>query len=91
MDHKTFVSRLAERMGCPAEQAATLIDSLTGVLRTIGSELDSAALPGFGTFSTVKTDEQIVTDETTGARTLVPPAIRMSFAPSVVLRKKITR
>lgn len=91
MDHKTFINRLAERMDCTPEQASTLADGLVEVLRETGSDLDAAAIPGFGTFSTSKTDEQILTDPDTGIRTLLPPAITMTFSPSVVLRKKITR
>ncbi|MDE6557363.1 MAG: HU family DNA-binding protein [Duncaniella sp.] len=91
MDHKTFISRLAERVGCTTEQATLLTDGLTGVLRDTGIDLDAAAIPGFGTFSTTKSDERVVDDPESGAHTLLPPSITMTFAPSVVLRKKISR
>lgn len=73
------------------EETATLTDAFSKLMAETGTELDSVAVPGFGTFSTVKTDESIVTDAATGRRTLLPPSIRMSFQPSVVLRKKMSR
>ena len=86
MDSKTFNSHLAKTLNRSNDETATLIDAFG-----TGSELDSIAIPGFGTFATVKTDESIVTDAESGRRTLVPPSIRMIFQPSVVLRKKMTR
>lgn len=50
---------------------------------------DSIAIPGFGTFETVKRDEYIATDSLTGKRTLMPPAIDLSFTPGSKLRKSI--
>lgn len=78
-------------LGRDARETATITDALSKLMSEIGSELDSVAVPGFGTFSSVKTDESIVTDPATGERTLVPPAITMHFQPSVVLRKKLAR
>lgn len=91
MDSKTFNSRLAGLLKRTPDETSTLTDALSKLLAETGSELDSIAIPGFGTFSTVKEDEAIVTDPATGKRTLVPPSIKMSFQPSVVLRKKMSR
>lgn len=91
MDSKTFNARLAKTLRRTPEETATLVDALAKLMCEIGGELDSMAVPGFGTFTTVKTDERIVTDESTGKRTLLPPAITMQFQPSVLLRKKLSR
>lgn len=91
MDSKTFNTRLAKMLRRSPEETATLTDAFSKLMAETGSELDSVAIPGFGTFSTVKTDESVVTDAATGHRTLLPPSIRMSFQPSVVLRKKMSR
>ncbi|WP_367949941.1 HU family DNA-binding protein [uncultured Duncaniella sp.] len=48
-------------------------------------------MPGFGTFITIKNDENVITDTESGRRTIVPPSIKMHFQPSVVLRKKLSR
>lgn len=91
MDNKQFISRLGKRLNRESSEVATLVEGLYKVFKECGTDLDSIAIPGFGTFKSVKTDEIIVFDETTGKRTLVPPAIRMEFAPSIVLRKKMTK
>lgn len=91
MDNKTFNSHLAKTLNRTPDETATLIDAFSKIMVETGSELDSIAIPGFGTFATVKTDESIVTDPETGRRTLMPPSIRMCFQPSVVLRKKMSR
>lgn len=51
---------------------------------------DSVAIPGFGTFVTEKISEQTGTDPATGKRMLYPPCVRLTYQPSVLLRKKIT-
>lgn len=91
MDNKAFNSRLAKMIKRSSEETATITDALGKLMAEIGTELDSVAVPGFGTFVTVKTDESVITDPETGRRTLVPPSIRMHFQPSVVLRKKLSR
>lgn len=91
MDSKTFNSHLAKTLGRTPDETATLTDAFSKIMIEAGSELDSIAIPGFGTFATVKTDESIVSDPETGRRTLMPPSITMCFQPSVVLRKKMSR
>ena len=91
MDNKQLISRLGKRLNRENAEVSTLVEGLCKVFRECGSVLDSIAIPGFGTFKSVKTDEVIVFDETIGKRTLLPPAIRMEFAPSIVLRKKMTK
>ncbi|MCM1356491.1 MAG: HU family DNA-binding protein [Staphylococcus sp.] len=91
MDNKTFITRLSKRLDRDAASVATLVDGLTQIFREAGAELDSIAVPSFGTFKSTKTDEQIVTDETSGQRTLYPPVVTMEFQTSIVLRKKLAK
>ena len=90
MDNKAFNSRLAKTINRDPEETATLIDALGKLMAEIGTGLDSVAVPGFGTFITVKNDD-VITDTESGRRTIVPPSIKMHFQPSVVLRKKLSR
>ncbi len=89
MDSKTFTARLSKALGCDHQHASAMTAALTAAIAEAGAELDSAAIPGFGTFQAVKTDEHITVDPVSGERLLVPPAITMHFLPSVVLRKKM--
>lgn len=66
MDSKTFNSHLAKALKRTPDETATLIDAFSKLMVETGSELDSIAIPGFGTFATVKTDESIVTDSEIG-------------------------
>lgn len=91
MDYKTFAKRLAKVLGRSAEETATLTDALGKLMTELGSDLDAMAVPGFGTFTPVKTDETVMVDPATGSRTLMPPAITMEFQPSILLRKKLSR
>ncbi len=88
MDSKTFISALSHDLGISSKEVAELTEALADSIAAIAVELDSAAIPGFGTFHSEKTDEHIVTTPE-GKRMLLPPAITLHFQPSVVLRKKI--
>ena len=91
MDSKTFISHLSKSLGTDTASTGKMVDALAKVVAEIGAELDSVAIPGFGTFQTVKTDEHVEVDPATQQRTLVPPAITMHFQPSVVMRKKMMK
>ncbi|MDE6485592.1 MAG: HU family DNA-binding protein [Duncaniella sp.] len=88
MDHKQLISSIAERMGLNAATVNTLLGSLTDIIGENCADLNSIAVPGFGTFSAEKTDEYVVTAPD-GSRTLMPPAITVKFSPSIILRKKL--
>lgn len=53
------------------------------------TDLDSVAIPSFGTFTPVKRDEEITTDLSTGRRMLLPPQITLEFTPAAMLRKHL--
>ncbi|MDE6858940.1 MAG: HU family DNA-binding protein [Duncaniella sp.] len=91
MDNKTFITKLAKRLEREPAEISTLAEGLCNVFIQAGNDLDSVAIPGFGVFKSSKRDELIVTDEATGKRMLLPPAIVMEFQPSIVLRKKLAK
>lgn len=91
MDNKQLTARLAHQMGIDPEKARKLAAALIDTVRDTCADLDSAAIPGFGTFQSVKTDEHIAVDPATNKRMLMPPSITLHFAPSVVLRKKLKK
>lgn len=63
---------------------------LAEVIRQALTELDSVAVPSFGTFTPVKRDEEIITDLSTGRRMLLPPQITLEFTPAAMLRKHLS-
>ncbi len=89
MDSKQFTSALAEKSGLASATVNILIEKLTSVFVDFGTELDAVAVPGFGTFTTSKYDETVISDQASGKRKLLPPEIKMEFKPSILLRKKL--
>ena len=69
----------------PSDLGAHLAD----IIRRTAADLDSVAIPSFGTFTPVKRDEEIVTDLSSGRRMLLPPQITLEFIPAAKLRKNL--
>lgn len=90
MDNKTLVTLLAKKTGRDTRDINMLIEGLASVIKEKCGELDSIAIPGFGTFIPLKEDEKIISDPTTGKRMLLPPAITLTFKTSALLRKRMT-
>ena len=91
MDYKQFRHQLCEATGRPAADIDALIEGFSIILREHASEVDSVAIPSFGTFVAEKHREEIVNDLSTGHRMLIPPEITLSFRPGAMLTKKISR
>jgi DNA-binding protein HU-beta/integration host factor subunit alpha len=89
MDNKSLVAKLAVKLGKSKADVTKLLEGFTQVITSCASELDSVAIPGFGTFEAVKHDEYVETNSSSGKRTLFPPHVEMNFTPSTVLKKKI--
>lgn len=88
MDNKTFVTQLSHRLDIDPKETSRLIETLVGAFTRITTNVDSIAIPGFGTFQPVKEDEKIVVTPQ-NKRMLMPPSVRLTFKESVVLRKKL--
>lgn len=82
---------MAEACGHTTADTDVLVEALCDVLRRAGTELDAIAVPSFGTFKTVKYDEEIRPDLSTGRNMLLPPEIKLEFTPSAVLMRKISQ
>lgn len=80
---------LADKLHRDVKDIDTLLSGLATALRDHCAVMESVAVPGFGTFQPVKEDERILSDLSTGRRTLLPPEIRLTFSPSNMLVKKI--
>ena len=89
MDKKKLVETVATSLGRNQKDVEKLVDALAGVLRTRCSDMDSVAVPGFGTFEPKKRNERIMVHPSTGKRMLVPPKIVVGFKMSKVLKAKL--
>lgn len=89
MDNKQLQETIAKRMGRNGADVAKLMDALVTTIKERCGELDSIAIPGFGTFEAKKKLERIVVNPGTGKRMLVPPKISLTFKPSTLLKSKI--
>lgn len=87
MDNKSLVAKLAVKLGKPKADVSKLLDGFAQVLTACSTDLDSIAIPGFGTFETVKHDEYV--ERSNGRRVLYPPHVEINFNASSVLKKKI--
>ena len=84
----TFASRLAEAMGMTQKDTSKLIESLAATMRKTLCEGETIAIPGFGEFAAVKTDEH-VDNLADGRRMLMPPSIHIDFTPATALKKRL--
>lgn len=89
MENKTFVSAMAAKMDCSAEEVARMNEGFSAILRRECAHLSRVAIPGFGSFEGIKHDEEIRTDHASGRRMMFPPCIEVEFKPSTMLRKRI--
>lgn len=89
MDYKQFRKRLSELTGRENSDVDALVEAFSIILRDSCTELDSVAIPTFGTFVPVKHNEEVVTDLSTGKRMLMPPEIVIEFHPGSMLQKRL--
>ncbi|MCM1032684.1 MAG: HU family DNA-binding protein [Odoribacter sp.] len=89
MDSKTFNAKVASALGCTPAHAAELTEAFADILQSQARSLSTIAVPSFGNFLTIKSDEEIIIDRSTGRKMLLPPQINVEFQPAAMLRKKI--
>ena len=77
------------KCGLDAIKSSAYFTAFADIIKETLLEHDSVALPGFGTFTTVKADEQVIEDPLTGKRQLVPPSINVVFVPALKLAKTV--
>lgn len=89
MDSKTFNNKVAKTLDTSPKRVADMVDAFASVLRESARTLSTVAVPSFGNFVTVKADEEVITDRSTGRRMLLPPQVSVEFHPAAMLRKKL--
>lgn len=80
-----------DKTGLTSEQASRMLDSIRDCLVKCALQGDYVALPGFGTFVTVKDDERVDRDLSTGRKVLLPPHLSMDFKSSSALLKSLPK
>lgn len=89
MDNKSLVTEIAKRIDKSPKEVSFLIEAFVSVLKDKCVDMDSIAIPGFGTFESKKKLERIVVNPSTGKRMLIPPKISLTFKPSAILKSKL--
>lgn len=89
MDNKTLTDLLSRRTGLPRKDVSSLLEGFVGAVSDACSEMDSVALPGFGTFEPKKRNERVMAMPSTGKRMLMPPKIVVGFKPSAMLKNRL--
>ena len=84
MENKEIVNRIAKKLGRKSADINKLVDGLSTVLKNSCAEMDSMAIPGFGSFEPKKKNERV-----TVKRLLIPPKVVLSFKISNVLKNKL--
>lgn len=75
------------KCGLDSVKSATYFTAFADIIKETLLEHDSVALPGFGTFTTSKSDEKVIVEPLSGKHQLVPPSINVVFVPSLKLTK----
>ena len=85
----SIILTAAQTVEADSDMARAMADALATALLERCRALDAVAIPGFGTFSAMKTDEYVATHDD-GRRTLMPPHISVTFTPGSMLRKHLS-
>lgn len=89
MDTKTLIDNLATRTELSKKDVGTLLEAFTKLIGSDCAQMDSIALPSFGTFEPRKRLERVMVMPGSGKRMLLPPKIALSFKPSAMLKQRI--
>lgn len=89
MDYKQLRKQLSDITGRSTADVDALVEGLAAILRESCAELNSVAVPTFGSFVPVKHKEEVVNDLSTGKSMLLPPEIKLEFHPGGLLQKRL--
>lgn len=89
MDSKFLIETIAAKLGRSTEDVDKLLDAFAGVLGSRCGDMDTVAIPGFGSFEPRKRDERVMVHPSSGRRMLVPPKVVLGFKVSNVLKSKL--
>lgn len=75
MTKTEFISKVSESIGADTAQAASAVNAVLDAITDVVAAGDSLAIPGFGTFGTVKRPERTVRNPQNGEPVTVPEHI----------------
>ena len=91
MEYKTFINTLSRSCGMDTKRTGAFAEALKDVIVHSLTEMNDVAIPGFGTFCAVKTDEYITVDTDTGQRLLMPPSVKAKLRVGSGLKKAVLK
>lgn len=89
MDNKTLIDTVSRNTSIEKKETGRLIEALAVAIRNSAIEMDSVAIPSFGTFEPKKRLERVMAVPSTGRRLLLPPKISLTFRPSTILKQQL--
>lgn len=89
MDNKTLIDTVSRNTSIEKKETGRLIEVLAVAIRNSAIEMDSVAIPSFGTFEPKKRLERVMAVPSTGRRLLLPPKISLTFRPSTILKQQL--
>ena len=89
MDNKELLERVSGKLGRSKADVSKLMEAFAEVVKSRCAELDSVAIPGFGTFEAKKKNERVLMNPSNGKRMLVPPKVTVTFKVSNVLKNRL--
>ena len=89
MDNKALTEILAKRLNRKPEDIEKLLEAFIATVKNRCGDLDSVAIPGFGTFEAKKRLERVSINPATGKRMLIPPKVTLSFKPRKKKKNKL--
>ncbi len=91
MEYKTFINTLARSCGMDTKRTGAIAETLKDIIIHSLTNMDDVAIPGFGTFNAIKTDEYVAVDSATGQRMLMPPCVKASLRVGSGLKKAVLK
>ena len=79
MNKTEFIGKVSESIGADTTQAASVVNAVLDAITDVVASGDSLAIPGFGTFGTVKRPERTVRNPQNGEPVTVPEHIAPVF------------
>lgn len=84
-----LIDKLSQATGTDIDVTGKMVAAFVELLKKHCAEGDAVAIPGFGTFQTVRAPEYISETYQPGKRYMMPPEVKITLKASVVLRKKL--
>lgn len=89
MDNKTLIETASRRSGVSRKEATNMLAALAECVRDAAIQLDTVAIPSFGSFEPKKRAERVMSVPSSGRRLLLPPKITLGFKVATVLKQQL--